>query len=141
MTRRSRKSTLYVLLLWTRWYFLASGYSSSEVSSRRLKSGGGLSQHAPKQISEIERLESSGRRMFLSTVLSLGGVSILAPGAVAADFSSRGITTGNGNSNGIPGTVAVSKKVGGLANKIRGICLHMVCDICTVYDTWEVPLN
>lgn len=130
MTRRSKNAPLLVLLLWTRWYFSVSAYSYSntDASIRKSKVGNDLTP-----IHNMERLDTlnSGRRLFLSTLISGGIVAMVNPtNAMAADSSNKISTTGYtyGYGSGTTGTVAVSKKVGGLANKIRGICLHMVRD-------------
>lgn len=136
----SPKSTISVAIffLWTRWAFLVHAYSHSDsgLSGRgvsnppRTKAKEKLNQQQMVEPTyELDQWKRSSRRVFMTQVM---GIFSVAPAAMAIDsFSSNSKSSntmsGYGSGSITPsGTVAVSKKVGGLANKIRGICLHMV---------------
>lgn len=137
----SRKSTISftLLLFWTRWPFLVGALSSRDTTGM---AGRDVSRHertmarerlTQKQLQQQEMVspmdpwKSRGRRIFMSQII---GIFSVVPAATAIEFSGNKATTtsmtGYGSGNIItPGTVSVNKKVGGLATKIRGICLHM----------------
>jgi len=69
-------------------------------------------------------VEFSDRRRFFATAFAVGTIGLNPHDALGVDFMGKFSSAGNGN--GMPSNGGVSKKVGGLANKIRGICLHMV---------------
>ena len=134
----SRKSTIsfVLLLLWTRWSFLVGAYSNRDTGITGRGTSGAprtvaresLGQEQMiQEIDEIDQRKSSSRRLFMSQVV---GIFSVVPAAIAIESSSNKASntmTGYGSGSIITsGNVAVSKKVGGLANKIRGICLHMV---------------
>ena len=75
-----------------------------------------------QQIDGMDQWKKSSRRGFMSQVI---GIFSLAPAATAIESSNSKGGYGSGSII-TPGNVAVSKKVGGLANKIRGICVYMV---------------
>ena len=62
-------------------------------------------------------------------MIGVGGFGMAASTAMGAEMASGGSkSSANTAITNLPGT-GVSRRVGGLANKIRGICLYMVCTV------------
>ena len=119
----SSRVSCILLILFSRWVSLVPAYSKPGISSRRQKLEHSLNPGVEK-LGETGASDGLDRRRFFSTMIGLGSIGMAASDSLALDFGSKFSSTGNGGSTS--STPGVSKKAGGLANKIRGICLQMV---------------
>jgi hypothetical protein len=128
------RASCILLILFSQWNCLTWAYSKPNLLGRRQTITEQQLKLTPsvekKQLGDETELSEDGgldRRRFFSTMIGLGSIGMASSNALAADFgmklSSSTGTNGASKSNTMGG---VSKKAGGLANKIRGICIQMV---------------
>ena len=135
MKRRAIEQTpllCLLMLITTRWYSRTLAFSTPDTPQRHDTSEFKAIVEEPLNLlpalpGHESRTSLSDRRIFLSRMIGMGGLGVAASTAMAAEMANGGgskSTTYTSITN-LPG-MGVSKRVGGLANKIRGICLYMV---------------
>mmetsp|Transcript_4823 Transcript_4823/g.14051 ORF Transcript_4823/g.14051 Transcript_4823/m.14051 type:complete len:329 (+) Transcript_4823:131-1117(+) len=116
--------SVVTFLLLMRWFYFYSAEAFTECQTSRWSQSRTVTiRHShggdePRIAGIDESNQVPSRRNFMSKTMGLVSLGLLSPNAIAADKSSA-------NGNNAQRMAPVSKKAGGLANKIRGVCLVM----------------